>query len=135
MGDFRNPFLAHFLDIDVAKHNFPEWYMSKQHLSSKKWTPKKLVKNDLPPPSETTVQQLCETLLMLLGWWWYQLNTIDDANLKRSQLQFLINVIYASRTSWLSKQNCRNSGGKMKYNSDYQKYGDTKIRNTTSWVL
>ena len=34
-----------------------------------------------------------------------------------------------SHTSWWSKQNCRNSGGKMKYNSDYQKYGDTKIRN------
>ena len=44
------------------------------------------------------------------GWWWYQLNTIDDANLKRSQLQFVINVIYASCTSWWSKQNCRNSG-------------------------
>ena len=44
-------------------------------------------------------------------------------------LQFVINVIYASRTSWWSNQNCRNSGGKMKYNSDYQKYGDTKIRN------
>ena len=69
------------------------------------------------------------------GWWWYQLNTIDDANLKRSLAIRNQCHICKSHTSWWSKQNCRNSGGKMKYNSKYQKYGDTKIRNTTSWVL
>ena len=69
------------------------------------------------------------------GWWWYQLNTIDDANLKRSLAIRNKCHICKSHTSWWSKQNCRNSGGKMKYNFDYQKYEDTKIRNTTSWVL
>ena len=66
------------------------------------------------------------------GWWWYQLNTIDDANLKRS---LAIRNQCRKSHSLMVRANCGTSGGKMKYNSDYQKYGDTKIRNTTSWDL
>ena len=61
------------------------FYRTQVSLGSGLWVPASL---------SNSVQQLCETLLMLLGWWWYQLNTIDDAHLKRSQLQFVINVIY-----------------------------------------
>ena len=42
--------------------------MSKQHLSSKKWTHKKLVENNLSPPYETTVNQprICSNWLFVM---------------------------------------------------------------------
>ena len=103
----------------------------------------------LPDPGVSGVRSMGPGLsnsLRDFGWNFADVTlTDDDTNSIRlmmpilsNPLQFVINVIYASRTSWWSKQNCRNSRGKMKYNSDYQKYGDTNIaRGTTDpgyWV-
>ena len=38
-----------------------------------------------------------------------------------NSLLFVLNAIYASSTSWWSKQNFRNFGGELKYKSDYKK--------------
>ena len=53
------------------------------------------------------------------GLWWYQLNTIDDANIKQSLAICTQWHIYASGTRRWSKQTWRNF----------------TTRNTTSWVL